>query len=41
MHQFPFVVGSVVVAHDIDRIWTEINKLKESAEEKQASFEIS
>jgi hypothetical protein len=23
-----------VVAHDIDRIWTEINKLKESAEEK-------
>jgi hypothetical protein len=25
-------------AHDIDRIWIEINKLKESAEEKQAIF---
>jgi hypothetical protein len=30
-----------VVAHDIDRIWTKINKLKESAEEKQESFETS
>jgi hypothetical protein len=39
MHQFPFVVE--VAAHDIDSIWTEINKLKESAEEKQANFETS
>jgi hypothetical protein len=30
-----------VVAHGIDRIWTEINKLKESVEEKKASFETS
>jgi hypothetical protein len=30
-----------VVAHDVDRIWTEINKLKESAEEKQTNFETS
>jgi hypothetical protein len=28
-------------SHDTKRIWTEINKLKESAEEKQASFETS